>query len=235
MYQIETPPEAKGPRMTRFHPAAALLAAALASALPSGAAAAPQLRHQLLVNGDFTLFGNTLAHDCAAGVAPIVGTVGACGNNTSDSGVDIFWQSNPGAGTAAANTTITLANSQSTAVLSIPTGATVRYARLYWAGTVGTNAYDTAANLRTPDGTNHDITAGNGVVFLRPGGTDYWYQSSADVTSIVQGLAQPRGAYTFSGGASLNLVNLSSNTAFFAWWVVVFYEDPADTALRQLT
>jgi len=227
--------------MTRCLRAPALIVAALAAALlaPSTVLAAPQLRHQLTVNGDFTLFGNTLAQDCAAGIpAPTVGTIGACGTNTSDSGVDVFWRSNPAGGSAAANNTITLAQSQSTAVLGMPATATVRYARLYWGAQVldTANAYDAGATLVTPDGATHALTTDQGVVFDNPT-TAYgdWYQSSVDITAILQGQANPRGAYTFSGGDSRALVNQPNETTFFAWWVVVFYEDPADTNLRQLS
>lgn len=210
---------------------------ALAGAMPRPAAAAPVLRHQMTLNGDFTLIGNTVAHDCAAGVTPVVGTVGACGNNTSDSGVDVFWRSDPAAGTAAANTSITAAQAQSTGVLgtgALPAGAIVRYARLYWGAQSSGTGYDAAASILAPNGTTYAVTADQGTV-INPAAGAYWYQSSANVTSILQGLANPRGAYTVSGVDSRNLVNLNSNTVFVAWWMVIFYEDPADPAVRQLT
>jgi hypothetical protein len=50
----------------------------------SGASAAPALRKQVDVQGDFVLIGNTLGHDCGNAPAPVVGTVGACG-------IDIAW------------------------------------------------------------------------------------------------------------------------------------------------
>ena len=59
----------------------------------AGPARAASLRYQIDQNGDFALIGNTLGRDCAASIpAPVVGTVGACGNNTSDSAPDVFWQ-----------------------------------------------------------------------------------------------------------------------------------------------
>jgi clumping factor A len=95
--------------------------------------AAPTLRVQVDQHGDFLLVGNTLGYDCVAGTpAPVVGTVGACGTNTGDSAPDIFWRSDsPAAGQAEANTGITVAQARSTAVLSIPSGATVTHAFLY--------------------------------------------------------------------------------------------------------
>ena len=43
--------------------------------------AAPALRVQVEQKGDFLLIGNTLGLECDAGTpAPVVGTVGMCGN-----------------------------------------------------------------------------------------------------------------------------------------------------------
>ncbi len=213
-----------------------LLAAAVSWAFPDLAAAAPTLRRQVTVNGDFTLFGNTLAHDCAAGAAPIVGTAsggGACGANRNDSGVDLFWLSD--GVTAVANTSNTAAQARSTAVLSIPPGATVEYARIYWAAQNTVNAYDSAAQLTTPDGVTTTLTADRGTALAVRNPVEYWYQSSADVTALLRALADPRGPYAISGVASRDVVGLSSETTFDAWWAVVFYRDPADPSLRQLT
>ena len=87
--------------------------------------AAQTLRMQVDQKGDFLLIGNTLGHECAANTpAPIVGTVGMCGANLNDSAPDIFWRSeSPANGQAEANTTLTVAQARSTAVLSVPAGA----------------------------------------------------------------------------------------------------------------
>ena len=100
----------------------------------SAAVAAPKLRVQVDQKGDFVLIGNTLGHDCRTLVpAPVVGTVGACGNNTADSAPDVYWRADaPGAGQAAANNTVTMAQARSTAVLGLKTGAQVTHAYLYW-------------------------------------------------------------------------------------------------------
>jgi uncharacterized repeat protein (TIGR01451 family) len=215
---------------------AALLAAVASWAFPDPAAAAPMLRHQVTVNGDFTLFGNTLAHDCRTSATPTVGTAssgGACGSNRNDTGVDLFWVSD--GVNAVADTSNTAAQARSTAVLSIPPGATVEYARIYWAAQNTVNAYDSAAQLTTPDGVTTTLTADRGTVLAVRTPVEYWYQSSADVTGLLQGLVDPRGPYAISGVSSRDIVDLSSETTFDAWWGVVFYRDPADTALRQLT
>jgi uncharacterized repeat protein (TIGR01451 family) len=202
--------------------------------------AAPLLRHQVTLHGDFALVGNTLAHDCAAGATPVVGTVSGCTTNGSytDSGVDMFWVS--GTSTATANNSVTLGTSaRSKAMLSLPAGATVRYARLYWAAQLPTLAFDTAAQLTTPDGVAHPVaaeTANSASLAITPlTGGGSWYQSSAEITGLLQALAEPRGGYVFTGGDSRNLVGLTSETTFDAWWMVVFYENAADPSLRQLT
>jgi hypothetical protein len=105
--------------------------------IAAGEAQAVQtLRVQVDQKGDFLLIGNTLGHECLTGTpAPIVGTVGACGMAASlvDTAPDIFWRSEePGAGQAQANTGITVGQSRSTAILTIPPMATVTHAFLYW-------------------------------------------------------------------------------------------------------
>ena len=118
----------------------ALLAAIAALGASGRAVAAVALRHHASQVGDFVVIGNTLGQDCRSQVpAPVLGTVGACGSNTSDRGPDVFWRSNdPGA--AAADNTITVGNTRSTAMLNLPAGVTVTYARLYWSAPGSTAA-----------------------------------------------------------------------------------------------
>ncbi|HSO00096.1 MAG TPA: hypothetical protein VLS89_17505, partial [Candidatus Nanopelagicales bacterium] len=103
------------------------------------AEAAPTLRLQVDQKGDFALIGNTLGHECRAGVpAPVVGTASCAGQsstNINDSAPDVFWRANSpneDPASAEANNTITLAEARSTAVLTLPPGATVTHAFLYW-------------------------------------------------------------------------------------------------------
>jgi uncharacterized repeat protein (TIGR01451 family)/MYXO-CTERM domain-containing protein len=207
------------------------LASASLCLVASEANAAPTQRFQVDQHGDFVLVGNTLGHECAAGtVAPIVGTVGNCGNNTGDSSPDIFWRSDaPAAGQAQANNTITVAQARSTSVLALPAGATVTYARLYWAAANGGTA-DTQVTIERPGGGGFpatNITADDS--FTSGNNT---YQSTADITSLVQ--TNGVGAYRLSGVDSNDLVNDNNNNNFAAWWMVVIYEDPAE-APRNIT
>ncbi len=201
--------------------------AATLTALP--AVAAPSLRTQVDQNGDFVLFGNTLGRECATGgnppvPAPVVGTVGACGANTGDTAPDVFWRSNDPAGTAAANNTITVAEARSTAMLQLPAGATVTYARIYWAGLRTQTTADTTVRIERPGGLNQLVNADDSFTQPRAGNT--WYQSTADVTALVAG--QGPGPYRVSDVASLNLVNLDDPDPIVAWSMVVFYTLASD-------
>jgi uncharacterized repeat protein (TIGR01451 family) len=190
---------------------------------PSLATAQLGLRHQVDQHGNFILIGNTIGFDCATGAgipAPVVGTVGACGLNRQDSAPDVYWRSeSPGAGQAQADTSIAASAARSTAILSIPAGASINYARLYWAAENGTNAAGTTVTLDRPNGASSLITADSST--LRTNGGQFYYQSTADVTSFVQ--AAGPGAFRVGGIATRNAINLFDNTWFGAWELVVFY------------
>lgn len=196
----------------------------LVGALP--ALAAPVLRHTEEVRGDMILIGNTLAHDCRYATAPVVGTVGACGSNSDDSGVDVFWQSDSTPGAATANTGHSSGRSKS--VLSLPVGATITYARLYWAAENG--SVDTTATLQTPSGSSSTITADGSSTATASGRS--FYQSGANITALVQ--AAGPGAYTVSGVSAVNPVNRDDEVNFAAWSMVIFYELTTDPP-RNLT
>ena len=211
----------------------------VAASVSGKSAAAPALRHQVDQQGDFVLFGNTLAHECATGgtpavPAPVVGTVGSCGSNTGDSSPDVFWRSEqPAAGQAAANSTITNAQSRSTALLQIPSGATITYARLYWSGyrTGGAGA-DATAVLERPGGFTSNVTADD-TFTVSAGGGSAWYSATEDVTALI--VAQGPGAYRVSGVTNVALPGFDSENPATAWSMVVFYqlasEPPRNLAL----
>lgn len=205
-------------RTARFLPAVALLT------LATSAAAAPTQRKQLNQHGDFLLVGNTLGYDCANGTpAPVVGTVGACGTGPTlgDTAPDVYWRSEaPGAGQAQANSGITNAEARSTAVLTVPAGATVSYARLYWGAKAAGTTADKDVTLDRPGGTSSAVTAD--VSNTSPYGGDTYYQSSADVTAFVA--AQGSGTYRVGGVSTSNFVNATDQTLFAGWYLVVFYQ-----------
>ena len=129
--------------------------AALAVVGASGRAeSAVALRYQTSQVGDVAVIGNTLGQDCRSQVpGPVVGTVAAaCGSNTSDRGPDIYWEANePSNPTGAnANTGITVGSARSTAILTLPSGVTVTYARLYWSA-IGSSAAASARGAAVLD------------------------------------------------------------------------------------
>ncbi|NTX62946.1 Ig-like domain repeat protein [Myxococcus sp. CA051A] len=198
----------------------------------SQGAAAPILRHTANQRGDLLMVGNTLAHDCASGVpAPLVGTVGSCGSNTSDDAVDVYWTLQSGVATA--NTSVSPTNARSRAALSIPTGAIVTYARLYWAAHLSTTTSqrtpDTTAEFSRPGVFTQQLTAD--VAHSYAPSNRYIYESSADVTSLVA--AHGTGDYEVSGVDAVPLANLNSMDPFSAWALVVFYRHP-DSPIRNL-
>ena len=193
----------------------------------SPAHAAPALRVQVEQKGDFLLIGNTLGYECDVGTpAPVVGTVGACGNQgINDSAPDVFWRSDaPAAGQAQANNTITVANARSTAVLAVPAGATVTHAFLYWGGIA--NTADGQVTIERPGGVTQNVTAIQSYT-----STNNSYQSVADITALVQQLGS--GPYRVSGINTLDFVNANVNVNFAGWWIVVLYQRDVDP-LRNL-
>ncbi|HVZ86038.1 MAG TPA: isopeptide-forming domain-containing fimbrial protein, partial [Polyangia bacterium] len=202
----------------------------LASTAP---ARASSLRYQVDQKGDFVLLGNTLGYDCGPGVpAPVVGTVGACGTNTSDTAPDIFWQA-ADSGAAQADTTITNANARSTSMLILPAGAVVTYARLYWSASFA-GPPDTTATIDrpgTPDTFSTSVTADQSFTATSATSITY-YQSTADITALVQ--AHGAGAYRVGDVSAMSLLNLNNDTVYAAWAMVVFYTLATDPP-RNLT
>jgi uncharacterized repeat protein (TIGR01451 family) len=205
------------------------LALALAAARP--ASASPSLRWQNNQHGDFVWIGNTSAQECDPRArAPVVGTIYACGSNTADTAADVFWTTadDPNAPSPFAETSVTAGRARSTAVLALPAGATVTYARLYWGAELLTDDPDTTVTLdRLAAGVPVDLRtitadASYSVPKANADGDIYWYESTADVTAIVT--AWGSGAYRLSDIASVELADFQSNDTFAAWSLVVFYQ-----------
>jgi hypothetical protein len=177
-----------------------------------------------MLNGNFVLIGNTLGFDAAPGVPiPVVGTVGATGINTVDSAPDVLWRSNsPGLGHASANTSINVATARSQAMLQLPPGATVRYARLYWSATVPSGVVGTSAILSREGVFSQTVSVQHFDVLTVPPR----YQSSADITTIVQ--ANGAGAYQLGAFAVAPFVDVSDAGLYAAWSMVVVYERAAE-------
>src|SRR5882724_769133 len=207
---------------------------AVSAALSAGALhAAPALRKQIDQKGDFVMFGNTLGWECAdnAGVpAPVVGSID-CPNGQGpairDTAPDVFWRSDsPGNGQAQASQTFLATDARSTAVLAVPAGATITYARIYWAGMLATPmSSDDSVRVEFPSGAVNQVVPADDQ-FSVPRGGNSWYQSTAEITDIVT--ANKSGAYRISDVASVNLNGLTSDDPLIGWVVVVFYSLPGD-------
>src|SRR5262249_5542315 len=142
-----------------------------------------------------------------------------------DTAPDVFWRSDsPNAGTARTSNAVALA--RSTAILKLPVGATITYARLYWAAQSPTNAADTTVALNGPAGGTANVTADASYVTPKGSNGVFWYESTADLTSFV--FAQGIGAYRLSGVDSVALQNLDSPDPFAGWSLVVFYQLATD-------
>ncbi len=197
-------------------------------ATPGGAA--PSLRQQADQKGDVVLIGQTLAQDCRMGVpGPVVGSVGPCGNNLSDGSPDVYWQADtPAMGQATANGTITPAQARSTAMLELPPGAVVTYARLYWAAEATTP--DLSVRLARPGVFDQMIAADDQWVSTSANGD--FYQATADVTALVA--AQGPGAYRVAEVDGAVLFDIDDSVSFSGWSLIVFYTAPG-AAPRNLT
>ncbi|MFL5357931.1 Ig-like domain-containing protein [Archangium sp.] len=217
---------------------------------------APKLRYSNDLHGNFALVGNTLGQDCRETTPrPLIGKMppntfvygeGTCSRR--DTSPDFFWTlddwtlENTGAstrpyvlsgGTTTAAIDSKLARSQ--AVLGLPTGARVVYARLYWAATRFNSsagdkvaAPDLTATFSRPGvaGFEKSLTADDSAFEYQPG-QEYQYQSSVDVTALVKGFGP--GPYQVSDVQAIPFEATTGEYLFDSWWLVVFYEVPGAT------
>lgn len=220
----------------------ALFLASTWAALWTGSAAPvhadPMLRKQVDQRGDFVLFGNTLAFECAQTgappvAAPVVGTIGQC-PDANQTAPDVYFRADePAAGQCAANDSIQPADARSTAVLTLPANAKVTYARLYWGALFDGAGPDMNVLVERPaTGLRSTVTADGSVRMNQDfSNTVFWYQSTADLTELVK--QQGPGAFRIGDVASINIVNLNSLYPFVGWYMVVFYEKD-DEPVRNL-
>ena len=90
----------------------------------------PVLRHQEDLHGNVAVFGQHPRRSTAARASrPPAGATPSCAGqvNVADTAPDLYWRDNT------ANATITPTQARTSATLILPAGATVTYARLYWA------------------------------------------------------------------------------------------------------
>ncbi|WNG55016.1 OmpA family protein [Archangium gephyra] len=239
---------------------AVLLTAGSARAQAPTNNADPKLRYTADLYGNFALIGNTLGQDCRSttprpltGRAPpnefVYGERSCSGRDTSP---DFFWTlddwtlENTGASTrpylpptgspAAANPL----HARSQAVLTLPPGARVAYARIYWAATrFNSSAGDmiaapdlTATVTRSGVAGFEKFLTADDYAFQQDPGTEYQYQSTADITELVK--AYGSGVYQVSDVQAIPFDTTTGEYLFDAWWMVVFYEEPGSITKRHL-
>jgi clumping factor A len=198
----------------------------------SGARAEQKPRVQVDQRGDFALIGNTIGWYCAsnaqrpvAGAAPIGSDVDQCGVSGSDSSADVFWRADdPAAGMARAALGIGVDQARSTALLTLPNGATVTHAFLYWAGRRTAASGDSSVLVERPSVFSQEVNATELHHIAQTSSTDVVYQSVADVTKLVQ--QQGAGAYRVSGIDVRAFEAAEEDVLFGGWSMVVLYRDP---------
>ena len=214
-------------RQVRWGAAAWVCLVILSALLPTAkrAEAALSLRYQVNQRGDMVIFGNTLGMDCRATTPkPTVGSVdSACGMNTDDNDIDVLWRSDsPAAGAATAGTAIGTEQARSTALLTLPAGAVVTYARLFWSAQGPKGGISPTAQVRVerPNVFGRLITADStAVVDAIASGTHY--QQTADITDLVQTYGP--GPFRVGGVATISPINGADQLLYAAWSAVVFY------------
>lgn len=197
--------------------------------------AAPTRRFQTDDRGNFVVIGNTVGQDCRSGVPqPVVGNVSflTCGIlGLGDSGIDAYWRSDsPTNGQAQAGISITSGVARSSAVLGLPAGASVTYARLYWSTQRAVAINNESALLERPGSFSRAVSAqAADIKSVSLGGLNY-YQASVDVTAIVRSLGN--GAYRIGGFNSDELGNLLNDITYSGWNLTVFYKLDSEPVRR---
>jgi len=125
-------------------------------------------------------------------------------------------------------------SNNSASITGIPTGANIRAAHLYWAGSYSTQ---TGSTQTVPD---YDVIF-EGSAISAPANRRYtanftagsfnldFYSGVVDVTSLVQARGNPNGLYNFSG-LSVNTATQHCNTSSVTagWSLVIIYEEPTE-------
>ncbi len=213
----------------------ALLATlAIAFAVPASADAAARaftVRYSQNIRGNIALVGNTLETCPSSGDAtcPAARSATASGANNDDNNHNmVLVDADSNAGTF----------DSSSATVSIPATATVRFAGLYWgsdltAGTNGAAAANSAlrntVSFRAPGASAYASLTADTVDDLVPGAgnTSQYYQGFKDVTSLVQA----------AGNGSYSVANVQAGTGqnrYAGWSLVIAYADATDLG-RNLT
>jgi hypothetical protein len=200
----------------------------VALAAPVGASAAARaftVRYSQNIRGNIALVGNTLETCPSVGDATCAAarTATASGANNDDNNHNmVFVDADSDAGTF----------DSSSATVSIPATATVRFAGLYWgadltAGTNGVAAVNAAVrntvSFKAPGASTYTSLTADNVDDILPsaGNTSQYYQGFKDVTSLVQA----------AGNGSYSVANVQAGTGQnrYAGWSLVIAGEGGDS------
>ena len=116
-------------------------------------------------------------------------------------------------------------------MLSIPSGATITYARLYWARRAATADTSVLVERIGTGAFSTTVNADASVTATATGVSPHtYYQSTADVTALVQ--ANGVGQYRISGVDTRKLQQPERRRLFAGWSMVVFYSLNERTAAQ---
>ncbi len=198
-------------------------AAFAASTVSATGESALTKRMEVIQQGDFLLIGNTLAHNCAATTPkPAVGITVCPAAGVADTAPDVLWRAE-GAG-ASTNPVYTPDQAQTAAKLTVPAGATVTHAYVFWSAQ-SSLLNDLSATIECVGEPPLSINAD----------TNLWdtnmYHSGTDVTDYVK--QNGSCTYLVSGVVSDKFQGANEAMGHSAWWMVVFYSHPKEPH-RQL-
>ena len=220
---------------------ASLLVLLLALTTAGNAFADPSLRFSGTFEGGLSVTGNTLglAKQTDAngpGTRDSIGTFVTTDATSRDDfpvNVDNPWP---------AQTTSDWEENDSTGVLDLPAGSTVRYAELIWGGSTEhadenvTALLETAITMRHQNGELEIVTPGDAGVTISQQSANgafqvRYYMRRAVVTDFVQ--ANGAGSYAVGGIPATQPFNINSLCAA-GWTLVVAYENPEEPT-RNIT
>ena len=189
-------------------------------------------RHSFNVRGDVAMVGNALLTCATSGTGSANCASQRMSNSTGGNGNRVMEFINVD---AAGLPSAVPANS-SAATLSVPTGARIRSAGLYWGARAGnTDAARRTIQLRVPGGTYRSVTASAADLntFNDQGDTNANrpYTAYADVTALVA--ASGNGTY-YAGGLTAVTGNGGGLGNYGGWALIVLYEDDSKPFRRLM-
>jgi uncharacterized repeat protein (TIGR01451 family) len=189
-------------------------------------------RHSFNVRGDVAMVGNALLTCATSGTGSANCASQRMSNSTGGNGNRVMEFINVDADGLPS----TVPANSSAATLSVPTGARIRSAGLYWGARAGnTDAARRTIQLRVPGGTYRSVTASAADLntFNDQGDTNANrpYTAYADVTALVA--ASGNGTY-FAGGLTAVTGNGGGLGNYGGWALIVLYEDDSKPFRRLM-